>query len=116
MSIIGEAIENDKIDDLEEELFEGAASEIGAGPSSRIGDILPDFSFLLSSTGPGPIENYLDHPFNSHSSKGTARILRGLTGMMGNLDYAIVDILMGSVEVYQEGHKGRVKDAAPIQD
>ena len=117
MSIIGEAIENDKLDDFEEELLEEAAEEIGAGPSSRIGDILPDLSFLLSPTGPGSVESYIDHPFNANSSKGTARIIRGLTGLMGNLDYALVDVLMGSVEVYQEGHKkAEVKDAAFIQD
>lgn len=109
MSLVSEAI-NNEIDDFEEEILEEAAEEIGSGPSARIGDFLPDFSFLLSPTGPGPVESYIDHPFNTTGSKGTARILRGLTGIMGDLNYAVVDIVLGSVEVYQEKGKKVVKN------
>lgn len=110
MSLVSEAIHNE-IEDFEEEILEeAAAEEIGAGPSARIGDFLPDFSFLLSPTGPGPVESYIDHPFNTSGSEGTARILRGLTGIMGDLNYAVVDIVLGSVEVYQEKGKKVVKN------
>lgn len=115
MSLVSEAI-NNEIEDFEEEILEEAAEEIGCGPSSRIGDFLPDFSFLLSPTGPGPVESYIDHPFNTSGSKGTARILRGLTGIMGDLNYAIVDIVLGSVEVVQEGKKVVKNEPANIPD
>lgn len=105
MSIIGEAVQAENMEDFEEEIFEDAADQAQAAPGTRISDLLPDFSFLLSPTGPGSVDNYLDHPFNINESRGTARIIRGLTGIAGDLNYAIVDIALGAIEVYQEGHK-----------
>lgn len=105
MSIIGEAVQAENMEDLHEE-FEAAADfaqqEI---PKTRISDLMPDFSFIFCPTGPGSVDTYIDHPFNINESKGTARIIRGLTGIAGDLNYAIVDIALGAVEVYQEGHK-----------
>ena len=63
---------------------------------------MPDLSFLAASTGPGPIEDYIDHPLNYDSARSTARILRGLTGFAGSLDYALIDIGLGFIEKIQE--------------
>lgn len=87
----------------------GAFPEDSAQPVGRIP--VPDFSFLLSPTGPGPIEDYTDHPLNYDRSSSTARILRGLTGIAGSLDYAIIDIGLGLIEKIQE--KKKVKDDGP---
>ena len=106
MSILDEAAQAEY---TEQVIDEGAAAAAEfaeqAAPKSRMSDMMPDFSVLFSPTGPGPVSDYYDHPFNINESKGVARILRGLTGIAGNLDYAIVDITLGAVEVYQEGHK-----------
>ena len=73
------------------------------GPGVRVSDLIPDMSFILSETGPGPIEDYIDHPLNFKGSKGVAQILRGATGIAGNLNYAIIDIGLGLVQVAKEG-------------
>ena len=99
-----------------DEAAEAAAAEAAAGaipeeaaPAGRIP--VPDFSFLLSPTGPGPIEEYTDHPLNYDRSSSTARILRGLTGIAGSLDYAIIDIGLGLIEKIQD--KKKVKQDGP---
>lgn len=61
-----------------------------------------DFSWIRSKTGPGTIESYIDHPLNGTRSRGVAQILRGVTGLAGDLDLAIIDIGLGLVEVIKE--------------
>lgn len=58
-----------------------------------------DFSFLKAPTGEGSIEEYLQHPMNFNESRGMARILRGLSGMFDNLNYALVDIVVGIMDL-----------------
>ena len=50
---------------------------------------------IKKPTGPGPIEDYIDHPLNYDNSKTTAQILRGLTGLLGDLKFALIDIAFG---------------------
>jgi len=61
-----------------------------------------DLSFLKARTGPGPIEDYIDHPFNPSGSPGIAQILRGCTGLAGDLDLAIIDIAIGAFNFSRE--------------
>lgn len=61
-----------------------------------------DFGFLMKKTGPGPVESYLDHPMNPKSSSGMARMLRGFTGIAGDLDLAVIDIALGALEMAME--------------
>lgn len=61
-----------------------------------------DFSFLKAETGEGAIEEYIDHPMNFNKSNSVARILRGMTGMIGNLRLAILDIGLGILEFTKE--------------
>lgn len=56
------------------------------------------FEWIKAETGPGEIEEYISHPLNFNRSAAVARILRGLTGMMGSLRFAIIDIIMGLLE------------------
>lgn len=88
----------------------GAAAEVqqeSAEPSVRFS--MPDFSFLLAKTGDGSIEDYIDHPLNRTRSHGVAQMLRGFTGILGETDYAIVDIALGAFEVTKE-RKNNVTD------
>lgn len=55
------------------------------------------FGFLLSDTGPGPVDSYMDHPLNFSRSAGLAQVIRGLTGLLGSLEYAVVDIAVGLI-------------------
>lgn len=83
-------------------LTESDPDPIEQGPSSRISDLLPDLNILLSKTGPGPIEDYINHPMNFKRSKGFAQMLRGFTGIAGELDYALIDIALGAFNAAKE--------------
>lgn len=62
-----------------------------------------DFSFLLKPTGPGDVEDYLQHPLNAKRSKGLAQALRGATGLFGDgLRAALADIVFGGMEYMRE--------------
>lgn len=58
-----------------------------------------DLSFLGQPTGPGDVDDYINHVMNFNKSTWLARIIRGLTGLIGNLNYAILDIAMGFIEM-----------------
>lgn len=64
-----------------------------------------DLSILKSRTGEGPVEEYINHPLNFNSSRAVARILRGATGLIGELDFALADIAFGLLE-YMRGRSG----------
>lgn len=54
-------------------------------------------------TGKGSVEEYDNHPLNFTGTRGMSRILRGLTGILGDLDKAIVDIIIGFfTEIYNK--------------
>jgi hypothetical protein len=57
---------------------------------------------FAADTGEGSIESYLDHPLNFNNSKGLAQMLRGLTGITGNLKLAIVDVIFGFLRFSKE--------------
>jgi hypothetical protein len=69
-----------------------------------------NLSFLKAPTGEGAVEDYMDEPLNFDKSKSTARILRGFTGLLGALNLAIIDIVIGMLEKIKER-----KQNAPIQ-
>ncbi|MFD0591159.1 hypothetical protein ACFQZE_24475 [Paenibacillus sp. GCM10027627] len=64
-----------------------------------------DWGILKAQTGPGQIEEYKTHALNFNGSNAVARILRGLTGMIGELNYAIADILLGVLELLKDNRK-----------
>lgn len=61
-----------------------------------------NFGFLKAPTGDGAVEDYMDEPLNFDKSKSTARILRGFTGLLGALNLAIIDIVIGMLEKVKE--------------
>jgi hypothetical protein len=63
----------------------------------------PSFpAWLKSRTGEGSVDAYLDHPLNLPASVNLARAIRGLTGLLGGLDFAVVDIVLGLVGFLRE--------------
>lgn len=61
-----------------------------------------NLDFLKAETGEGEIEDYLTHPLNFGRSRGLAQVLRGLTGMIGSLKYALIDIVIGGLNFSKE--------------
>ena len=69
-----------------------------------------DFSFLTRETGPGSIDDYLDHPLNAKRSRGLAQVIRGATGLFGEgLRAALADIVIGGLAFM---HERRLEAAA----
>lgn len=62
---------------------------------------------LKSKTGEGSIEDYKDHPLNFNNNKYIGQILRGLTGILGALDLAIIDISMGILGFFKDRNVSR---------
>jgi hypothetical protein len=96
----GTSIENEalKMDGQEvmEEMFETQEE-----PSKGL-----DLSFIWAQTGSGSVDDYKEHTLNFNKSEGMARVVRGLTGMIGELNYAIVDILVGVLHMWKGAKNG----------
>lgn len=88
----------ENIGDFEEEKV-ALDEESVAGP--QVEESQPDlrerFAFLFVETGPGAVDSYVDHPLNFSRSVGLGQIIRGLTGILGSLEYAVVDIVIGFI-------------------
>jgi len=85
---INEESKENLINDIKEDLKEEEQKQSYGKPNI-------DFGFLKAPTGQGSIEDYLDHVLNIDRSRALAQILRGFTGIAGNLNLAILDILLG---------------------
>lgn len=82
----------------------GSFEEMERQPS-RVGEMLQ--KLLTAETGTGSIEDYIQHPMNFNQSKGLAQLIRGLTGVIGNLDLAVIDVVFGAFRFSKE--KGGVR-------
>jgi len=49
-----------------------------------------------------PVSQYLSHPLNFAESPAIGRVLRGIEGLLGDLDYAVIDIVLGGIEFLGE--------------
>lgn len=63
------------------------------------------FNVLRVKTGAGSISDYMDSPLNFNHSTATAQILRGVTGIAGELDLAVIDITIGVINLITERRK-----------
>jgi len=107
MSILNDAT----LDEMEQK-NEDLSADLDEQPQPscyQSGAALPqfDFSFLKTPTGSGTIESYLDHVLNPGHSKGLAQMLRGFTGIAGELNLAILDITFGAFEYLKENKKAK---------
>jgi hypothetical protein len=59
-------------------------------------------TMIKSQTGEGSISSYDNHPLNIKNNDNIAQIIRGLTGMLGSLNFAILDIILGSLGFVKE--------------
>lgn len=101
MPAIGDFIDKEQTEGLQsiDQVVEMDAPE----PSKRF-----DLSFLKAQTGAGQVEDYQEHALNWNGSKSVARIIRGLTGLLGELNFALVDILLGVLELSKDRRKAAV--------
>lgn len=105
------------LDDIAEQEVKSPSLEMetidpmdNAGEPSRANEMFN--KVLTAETGDGSIGDYIDHPMNFNKSQGLAQILRGLTGMVGNLNLAIIDVVMGALRFSRE-KKGVINHGIP---
>jgi hypothetical protein len=89
---VEEAIEPEQAQDAEVE-------KESVSPFSVFSQVI---EFLKTERGPGSIEDYVDNPLNFKRSMGLAQVLRGLTGFLGSMEYAVVDIVVGWIRLKGE--------------
>lgn len=109
MSLLDESYKNEFEEAAEAEAAASGFDVPEEETSNGVRFSMPDLSFLAAPTGDGPVEEYIEHPLNFDKKKSTARILRGCTGICGNLDYALIDIALGVIEKLKE--KGKPENA-----
>jgi hypothetical protein len=62
----------------------------------------PILNFLKSKTGTGTIESYNNHPLNFKNNHFLSQVIRGLTGLIGSLDLALIDVVIGTIGYFKE--------------
>lgn len=87
----------DYIEDTENIETKNLQNDSAAVPKKNI-----FIDILKSKTGQGTIEDYKEHPLNFNNNSGLGQILRGLTGILGQLDLAIIDIFLGGFKILVE--------------
>ena len=104
MSMDSEAIRAAISEEVEEkQVIEDLKKEFaGVGDDAGRGSLNFDFSFLRAKTGEGDISEYLNHALNFNKSKGVAQMLRGFTGLLGELNLAVIDITLGAFQFAKE--------------
>lgn len=93
MSITDEMMQ----DNIPQDPVEQSIPEIPAREGMSV-----NLSILKAPTGEGAVEDYMDEPLNFDKTKSTARLLRGFTGLLGSLNLAIIDIIIGMLEKVKE--------------
>ncbi len=74
------------------------AEQAAAAPAPVGIDLSGLLDFIRKPTGPGPVSDYMEHPLNFARSSWLARVIRGLTGLAGDLNFAIMDVALGLLE------------------
>jgi hypothetical protein len=59
-------------------------------------------NMLKSETGEGTIESYKNHPLNGKNNNSISQIIRGLTGILGSLNFGILDVILGCLGYVKE--------------
>jgi hypothetical protein len=72
--------------------------------------------FLLSPTGEGTIPSYINHPLNFKNDNNISQIIRGLTGMLGNLNFALLDIVLGGMSFFKDRNKSSYVEMEESKD
>ena len=104
MSMDSDAIRASIAEEVEEkQVYEDIKKEYaGVGEESARAPMGFDFGFLKAKTGEGSIDSYMDHALNFKKSRGVAQIIRGFTGLLGELDLAVIDITLGAFQTMKE--------------
>jgi hypothetical protein len=73
------------------------------------------FNMLKSETGEGTILSYNNHPLNIKNDKNISQIIRGLSGILGSLNYAILDIILGCFGLVKEQNETQDVDFEEVK-
>jgi hypothetical protein len=90
--------EEEQIKDYENPI-NGGATYYEEQPKQSIKERFP---WLFAQSADEPIENYINHPMNFAKSEGLAQMLRGLSAIIGELRYAVIDVIIGFMKFTKE--------------
>lgn len=95
--------EEKKTISIRDEITTGEGKKVEAGtvetPKVEAPMVMPNWWKALSSDSPNKeIGEYMAHPLNFDSTPSTGRIIRGLEGIIGNLNKSMVDIAVGMMQ------------------
>lgn len=68
--------------------------------------------FLKRPTGEGDISFYVNHPLNYDGSKEMGQVIRGCTGLLGALDFAVLDIGLGMMKILSKRNMAKASEGA----
>jgi hypothetical protein len=68
---------------------------------------------ITAETGEGPLSSYRNHTINFTGDDGGARLARGMTGLFDNLNLAVVDLVVGAVQLLM---RNSIKRPSPAGD
>lgn len=104
MKDMAEALEDEDLEDLGSETLEDGDSSNSSETANN--EMFSGLKRILGAEPPPkPVESYQDHALNFDGSDSTGRIIKGLEGLLTNLNRAIIVLVIGVVEKYSEKRK-----------
>lgn len=101
MKDMAEALEDEDLEDLGSETLEDGDSSNSSETANN--EMFSGLKRILGAEPPPkPVESYKDHALNFSGKDSIAKILRGMEGIAGNLNRAVILIALGLIELYQE--------------
>lgn len=101
MKDMAEALEDEDLEDLGSQELSGDSN--GSSDSNASGQMFENLKRIIGAEPPPkPVEEYKDHALNFDGSKSTGKIIKGMEGLLTNLDKAIIVLVIGLVEKYTE--------------
>lgn len=115
MKDMGEALDETDLEDMASQTLEDSNGE-----TQELNDEDSSFSVLkdiISSEPPAkPLESYQEHPLNFDGSESSGRIIKGMEGILTDLNKAVLLVVMGLVQKYQEKKPEKEEDNIELKN
>lgn len=112
---MAESIEDEDLEDIDM-----GSSESGNSENQDLSGSSDSFSVLKDIIGskppPKPLESYQDHPLNFDGTDSSGRIIKGMEGILTDLNKAVLLVIMGLVEKYQDKKRPQNPETLGIEN
>lgn len=90
--------------DTESDQIGIAVEQVAEQPIQAVGVNIMEF--IKRPTGEGDVNEYINHPMNYDGTREVGQVIRGMTGLLGALNYAIIDIGIGLMKILSKKKAG----------